>query len=667
MLEFIPDRPALCHDRECTPDILVRITPPRPVREQPRPTIHLTLCIDRSGSMQGPKIDLARRAAQMAMRFMAPEDRLGLIIFDDHVDVLSATEPVDRTRLEHLIEGIAARGGTDLFRGWSVAADQARGCLDPRCLNRVVVLTDGETNTGETNPDVICSAVRKQSDQGLQTTTMGFGDHYNENLLRAIAASGEGNHFYVQTPDQLTRYFELELDALAATVGTRVKLGFRPLLEGVKVEPLGEVLQEGDLYQLADLVAGYPLELLFRFTVPALKSKAPPLSAVLSWHSPRSGERVELEKPLQLPSLSMDERVALPLDPDVDRHLAIALAARARREAQQAMNSGDTAAATRILTSALETQRLPEMERAQLEQLKNSVRQGDTSSSNKMFTSISYGYSRGSVVLTALDETLVAGLAQSGALPVRLGLLLQEGPPRPPVSWDRVEAMVFGIGGGEPRDLTVATLECLDSRLKLVQIMATLPRALCAAPVDDPSPALQELRGRGNFSAEGGQWTDAGALYRTPGLLVPNWQTPSGKNACLVLVGTCLTHREPVSAAACLGFAALLWDLLAMTAPPHPEFYLQRFLEAILDIELDTRLSERLKEGRWESTDQVLDVVPAALDVLRRHGHEPAAALAAADAFTAPVVGAAVGALHGGGPSDPQLASALARFAPVSA
>ena len=69
MLEFIPDRPALCHDQSCTVDLVVRITPPPLPREQgQRARINLALVLDRSGSMQGEKMELTRKAAALAIK-----------------------------------------------------------------------------------------------------------------------------------------------------------------------------------------------------------------------------------------------------------------------------------------------------------------------------------------------------------------------------------------------------------------------------------------------------------------------------------------------------------------------------------------------------------------------------------------------------------------------
>ncbi|MBI3925655.1 MAG: ADP-ribosylglycohydrolase family protein [Armatimonadetes bacterium] len=698
MLEWIPDRPALCRGESCTVDVLVRITPVAETREEPRPDLNLTLVIDRSGSMAGRKIELTQEAASLAVRSLRAADQLSIVLFDDQIDVLWPAAPVERrdTVLELIREQVLARGSTALFDGWSRGAEQGLSKLDDRRLNRVILLTDGQANVGETRPDRICDQVHQKSQRGLQTTTMGFGAGYNEDLLRSMAASGGGNHFFVETPEQLTRFFELELEALAATVGTRVFLRLVPV-PGVTVEPLGEVqLTPDGAYGLADLVAGYPLEQLFRITVPPQDDGAPPVSAELSWHSPRSGQEFLWKVPLSLARVSKEERMAMPVHPEVERQLAVAMAARARREAMAAMNRGDRSEATRILSGALETVSLPELERSQLQQLQQTVDRGDQSASNKMAAAQSYGYSRGSVSMVALDEMIVENLCQSGQLPLRHGPFMRSGPPAADRPWKRAEGMLQGLFAGEARGrpagsprgeasaLSLATLSLITGSNKMIAIVPAMIKVLVDAPVADPSESLLALRSKGKKVWGGTGGPDCGALRRLPPLLLCRWGSrPGGAAACFVALGAHFTHDDAASAASCMAYAALLWDLMAMTDPPSPDFYLNRFQEVLGELEVDKtypahtprfdgwegRLSEFLSlaipEARrrglsagaahkeWGSGSYLLEAVPTLLYILECHGHEPGKALRAATRGTGDraslgaVVGAALGALHG--------------------
>src|SRR5262245_64076563 len=55
----------------------------------------------------------------------------------------------------------------------------------------IFLLSDGLANVGETNPDAIATDVNRLAKEGVSTTMMGVGDDYNEDLMEAMARSGD--------------------------------------------------------------------------------------------------------------------------------------------------------------------------------------------------------------------------------------------------------------------------------------------------------------------------------------------------------------------------------------------------------------------------------------------------------------------------------------------
>ena len=685
MIEFQPDRPALCHDQACTVDLLVRITPPQPESRRERPGINLSLVVDRSGSMQGEKIQLTRKAAAQAVRALGRNDRLSIVSFANEVQtVVASTTVSDKETILKQIEKIEAYGSTALFDGWKGGAAQACLALDDRQLNRVVLLTDGQANIGETNPDNICTEVHRLSQKGLQTTTLGFGKDYHEGLLRSMAASGGGNHFFVETPEQLARFVELELDGLAATIGTRVRLQLQRQGPGIEIEPLGEFQTTPDgAYQLADLILGFPLDLLFRVTLPAGSTPVSGLTARLEWHAPATGQSQSLEVGLELPRVSAAERAAMSIHPEVEAQLAVAMAARARNEAMQAMKKGDKGTATRILKQAMETRRLPDLEKAQLRQLQNTMEQGDQNTSQKLYEAQSYAYSRGSVVMGAIEEQLLSGWIDAGLIPLRLAPFLRQGPAsKPPLP--RIEGMLAGLFHSAPTSetavLSLETLRLVNGSNRFLPWIGSFLKKLAGAPVDQPSAGLQAFRenvDRGeSFMATGSKLADCWAMARLAPLLLARRRSLSASHWVFVIMGAHLTHNDAASAASCVAFANLLWDLMCAGGPPSSNYYLEHFVNVLSSVETDQtypstaprhdgwkgRLSEYLQmvipdarrrgltlaEARqeWGSGSYLLESVPSLLYLLECHGHQPQVALRQATS-NRPLAGAALGALHG--------------------
>ncbi|MBS2040240.1 VWA domain-containing protein [bacterium] len=689
MLEFIPDRPAFSNDQHSTVDVVVRINPPAaPQRSQrERVPLNLALVIDRSGSMQGEKMDLTRKAAALAIKSLSEVDRISLVTFASEVETVVASTPVvDKQRLVQRIEKIQAYGSTALFPGWQAGADQANFALRKGILNRLILLTDGQANLGQTNPDPICSEVHRWYQKGLQTTTMGFGRDYQEDLLRAMAGSGGGNHFFVETPEQLVRYVELELDGLAATVGTQVRLK----LEGLSFEPLGEVQGSAeDGYRLADLTVDFPLELLFRVTVPPGGEPDSGLTATLEYLATGSGELERIRVPFALPRVSAAERAQMPLNPDVDRKLQQAMAAMAREEASRAMKKGDQAAATRILKQALQTQNLPEADRAQLSQLQKTVELGDANATQKMFSAQSYAYSRGSVVLGAVEDQLLEGWLAGEAVPIQYAPFMREGPPATP-ELSRLQGMLAGLLAGAGPDsqagvLSLATLRLVNGANRFLPWIGSFCKALAEAPVSRPWNSHREfqLRVGEGFLTCGARSADCGSMVRVAPLLLTRYKRGGAGFWVFLIMGSHVTHIDPAASVCSLAWARLLWELACLSSPPPGSFYWERFADTLRQCQRDTPcnasaprydgwhgtpldfLSTALEEARsngrsfeearadWAAGPQALEASATALYLLECHGHQPPLAMRLATAqegdreWLGALVGGALGALHG--------------------
>jgi Ca-activated chloride channel family protein len=192
--------------------------------------------------MQGTKMHYAREAAKFAVENLLPSDRISVVLFDDRIETLvPSTLATDKNALREKISHVHSRGSTALHAGWVEGGTQVGQFLNPDQLNRVIVLSDGLANVGETRPDAIASDVHGLAQTGVSTTTLGIGDDYSEDLLAAMARSGDGNFFHIESADQLPEIFETELSGLSATLGQRVSLGVEPQAGGRVMDVLNDL------------------------------------------------------------------------------------------------------------------------------------------------------------------------------------------------------------------------------------------------------------------------------------------------------------------------------------------------------------------------------------------------------------------------------------------
>ena len=354
-IEIIPIRGAVRSDAPVTLDVLLRITPPSPEVQVQRPALNLGLVLDRSGSMGGQnKIGFAREAAIYAVQQLLPTDRVSVTIFDDKVEtIVPSTLGENKGRIAELIQSVQPGGSTALHGGWQEGARQVRQHLLAAGLNRVLLLSDGLANVGETSPDAIATDVHRLAKEGVSTTTLGVGDDYNEDLMEAMARSGDGNYYYIESPQQLADMFQSELKGLVATFGNTVSLGIEPQ-DGVV---LGDILNDLDRLptgrlKLPNLVSGMPIIVVVRLNVPPAREERELCRFRLAWNAPKQPERGQMRVSLRLPSVDAATWEALAPALEVRERAALLLMARYKKQATRCLEREDRDGAVRALQEA---------------------------------------------------------------------------------------------------------------------------------------------------------------------------------------------------------------------------------------------------------------------------------------------------------------------------
>ncbi len=412
-------RPAVCTDRATTATLLVRLTAPK-VSSQTRPSLNLGLCIDRSGSMGGEPLYQAKQAALGLIRRLSTLDRVGVVVFDHLAEVLCPLERfVGVARVEAALNHLEARGGTDLFQGWSESCHQLCDCSSTQSLNRVLLLSDGETNTGVTDPTRIAAQVARWQRQGVSTTTVGLGQSYNEDLLAAMARAGSGNYFHVGEPKDIESFFAQEIQNLSKTTGQAVSLGVEPA-DGVEVlrvfNPV-ERTKSGRL-KLGNLVDGAPLEVVVELLVPPQAGVRDLCRLRLAWTEVGTGLRQRVMKHFSLPVVPYGQLSEFPVVEEVAQKKAVQLAGETLREAVQALDRYHLAEARGRLIAGLDLLREVEPSQdisdlaQQMNALLSDLDRGETANVRKQATSSSQFISSGSLCMAKIPA-----LAKWHALP----------------------------------------------------------------------------------------------------------------------------------------------------------------------------------------------------------------------------------------------------------
>lgn len=202
--------------------------------EKKRMPVNVAIVIDKSGSMQGDKIEHARRAAVQAIDRLTDNDIVSVVVYDTNVQVIvPATKASDRKEIKQRIESIQANGNTALFAGVSKGAAEVRKFLDDKRVNRVILLSDGLANVGPSSPSELGQLGASLLKEGISVSTMGLGLGYNEDLMSKLALASSGNHTFIEDAENLVAVFQREFDDVLSVVAQKLQIHVK-LAEGVR-------------------------------------------------------------------------------------------------------------------------------------------------------------------------------------------------------------------------------------------------------------------------------------------------------------------------------------------------------------------------------------------------------------------------------------------------
>ena len=198
-----------------------------------RPPLHVTALLDSSGSMEGPdRLGLAQESLKLLVDELRPEDTLAVCTYADTVRVvLPPTSGRAKRTIRQAIDSLAAGGLTAMGSGLELAYQVAASTFGRGHINRVMVLSDGDANVGETSPDAILATIAEQRKRGIQLSTIGLGvGNYKDAMMERLADAGDGNYSYIGSMDDARRLFFQNAAGLLQTIArdAKVQVEFDP-------------------------------------------------------------------------------------------------------------------------------------------------------------------------------------------------------------------------------------------------------------------------------------------------------------------------------------------------------------------------------------------------------------------------------------------------------
>lgn len=256
---------------------LLEAEPPEKISGQTLAPLNLCLVLDRSTSMQGEKMDVAKAAAISILQMLRAEDLFALVVFGDRAEVLlSSAYKHDLNRAQSRIQSIQTSGATEIFHGLKAGLTELRRSFDPGRGNHMILLTDGHTYGDERE----CLQLAEEAARlNISISGFGIGGDWNDIFLDSLVGRTGGNSTYIAQPQDIRALLVKKFTALGRTLVDDAVLEFQPrsgvqLRSCHRLRPEGGPIELGEALHLGPILQDESLSALFEFVVEPSASKA---------------------------------------------------------------------------------------------------------------------------------------------------------------------------------------------------------------------------------------------------------------------------------------------------------------------------------------------------------------------------------------------------------
>ncbi len=253
-------------------NLLVNIKAPKEKKKGNTKPLNICLVLDKSGSMNGLELRQTKISAKLIVERLKDNDIFSLVVFDDKVQTLILAEKIttNRSHIINVIDSIYAKGTTNLSGGLLKGIEILSSSKTKNSINRILLLTDGEANCGITNKNKLVDIAKAaKTDSFIITTTLGFGNDFNEDLLIEMAKEATGNFYYIENSYDAPRYFETELNDLQKLIAQNISVTIRPekyVKEMTQITGHSQILKGKELIiELGDAVVEEEKRVLISF------------------------------------------------------------------------------------------------------------------------------------------------------------------------------------------------------------------------------------------------------------------------------------------------------------------------------------------------------------------------------------------------------------------
>ncbi len=206
-------------------------------KEKEKPSLAMMLVIDKSGSMQGVPIALARQAAKATVELLGARDQIGVIGFDSQPQIVSELRSASEAdAIQASIDSLDASGGTDLYPAMVTGKEMLDNAVAK--IKHMIILTDGQTGDADFQ-----GLTQAMTESAITVSAVALGEGAARELLAGIAEIGKGRYYETMDPSTVPQIFTKETmqaskSAIKEDLYATIVVADHPMLAGYTEDDL---------------------------------------------------------------------------------------------------------------------------------------------------------------------------------------------------------------------------------------------------------------------------------------------------------------------------------------------------------------------------------------------------------------------------------------------
>lgn len=328
--------------------------------------LNLCLVLDHSGSMSGKPMETVKQAADRIVDSLSPGDRISIVAFDHKAKVIVPNQLLDRPEdVKAELRKLRVSGGTAIDEGMKLGIEElAKGKRD--AISQIFLLTDGENEHGDNNRCL--KLAQLAASYNMTLNALGFGDHWNQDVLEQIADAAGGALSYIQEPEAAVQEFSRLFSRVQSVALTNayLQLAFQPGVRLAELKPIAQVspetvelpfIEEAGHYvvRLGDLMLDVPRVVLANCYINQMSEGEHVLAELrVQYDSPGTAQEGLLTEPVRVTATALQQYQSQ-LDPNVQQHVLALAKYRQTQIAEAKLQAGDRQGAATMLQSAAKT------------------------------------------------------------------------------------------------------------------------------------------------------------------------------------------------------------------------------------------------------------------------------------------------------------------------